>query len=311
VEWKKVKDYIEREAKKGFDGRFGAGLPRIDHGSLLFIQHMISKMKPLAEGGSRIAIVFNGSPLFTGAAGSGESKIHRWIIENDWLESVVALPDNLFYNTDISTYLWIVTNRKSHERRTKVQLVDARELWVKMRKSLGKKRKEISSTQIEEITPLYADFTKGENVKIFPNAAFGFQRIAVERPLRLRWEVTEGTISEATSSKAWAKLSAEDQDQMLGRLTELIGSISTDASALRRKLAPVPKAVDKPLMDALAVRDPNAPVVTKSKGRSEPDPELRDNENVPLLSARVRWARGPLRPPGHRRVPHRCGGLHG
>ena len=137
---KDVKD--ERETL-GFCGRFGAGLPAINDGSFLFLQHMLSKMKPVAEGGSRLAIVFNGSPLFTGAAGSGPSEIRRWIIENDWLEAVVALPDQLFYNTGISTYFWVVTNRKSAERRGKVQLVDARELWEKMRKSLGEKRKQI------------------------------------------------------------------------------------------------------------------------------------------------------------------------
>jgi len=154
VEWKKVEDEIQGEHEKdGFDGRFGAGLPRINDGSFLFLQHMISKMKPVAKGGSRLAIVFNGSPLFTGSAGSGESEIRRWIIENDWLEAVVALPDQLFYNTGISTYFWVVTNRKSAERRGKVQLVDARELFVKMRKSLGEKRKEISAEQIDEIAP--------------------------------------------------------------------------------------------------------------------------------------------------------------
>src|SRR5205085_9126931 len=169
VEWKKVEDDIRREAEKGFNGRFGAGLPRINDGSFLFLQHMISKMKPASEGGSRIAIVFNGSPLFTGAAGSGESEIRRWIIEHDWLEALVALPDQLFYNTGISTYFWIVTNRKAPERRGKVQLVDAREYFVKMRRSLGEKRKEISGAQIEKITRLYGDFEAGEQVKIFSN----------------------------------------------------------------------------------------------------------------------------------------------
>ena len=184
VEWKKVEDVITTEADKlGFRGRFGAGLPRINDGSFLFLQHMIAKMKPVDQGGSRIAIVFNGSPLFTGTAGSGESEIRRWIIENDWLEAVVALPDQLFYNTGISTYFWIVTNRKSTERRGKVQLVDARESFTKMRKGLGEKRKEISSEQIDEITRLYADFREGGHVKIFPNEAFGYMRITVERPL--------------------------------------------------------------------------------------------------------------------------------
>ena len=148
MEWKKVEDEVKNEAQtKGFNGRFGAGLPRINDGSFLFLQHMISKMKPPSEGGSRVAIVFNGSPLFTGAAGSGESEIRRWIIENDWLEAVVALPDQLFYNTGISTYFWVVTNRKAPERRGKVQLVDAREYFVKMRKSLGEKRKQISEAR--------------------------------------------------------------------------------------------------------------------------------------------------------------------
>ena len=207
VEWKKVADTIQKEAKsKGFAGRFGAGLPRINDGSFLFLQHMISKMKPVEQGGSRLAIVFNGSPLFTGGAGSGESEIRRWIIENDWLEAVVALPDQLFYNTGISTYFWIVTNRKSRNRRGKVQLVDARDLFVKMRKSLGEKRKQISDVQIDEIVRLYGDFTEGDRVKIFPNEAFGFLRITVERPLRVRWEVTDDTLAALDADKKIAKL---------------------------------------------------------------------------------------------------------
>jgi type I restriction enzyme M protein len=184
VEWKKVQDAVKTEAKNlGFGGRFGAGLPRINDGSLLFLQHMISKMRAPSEGGSRLAIVFNGSPLFTGAAGSGESEIRRWIIENDWLEAVVALPDQLFYNTGISTYFWIVSNRKRPERRGKVQLVDARGFWRKMPKSLGDKRKRISDDQIAEIVQLYGDFTENDRVKILLNESLGFQRITVERPL--------------------------------------------------------------------------------------------------------------------------------
>src|SRR5258708_3943518 len=207
VEWKKVEAEVRKEAETlGFNGRFGAGLPRINDGSFLFLQHMIAKMKRPEDGGSRLAIVFNGSPLFTGAAGAGESEIRRWIIENDLLETVVALPDQLFYNTGISTYFWVVTNRKAPERRGKVQLVDAREYFVKMRKSLGEKRKEISEAQIEEITRLYGDFEEGEKVKIFPNEAFGFLRITVERPLQLHWEVTADTIAAVRAAKAVQKL---------------------------------------------------------------------------------------------------------
>jgi type I restriction enzyme M protein len=294
VEWKKVEDVIRSEHDKlGLAGRFGAGLPRINDGSFLFLQHMIAKMKPQAEGGSRLAIVFNGSPLFTGSTGSGESEIRRWIIENDWLEAVVALPDQLFYNTGISTYFWIVTNRKSSQRQGKVQLLDARNYWIKMRKSLGDKRKEISGDQIDEITRLYADFTEGDKVKIFPNTAFGFQRITVERPLRLRWEITDETTTTMQATKAWAKLSREDQENLQARLRDLMGTTSTDPKTLQRKLAPIPKGLDKFLIDAMAVRDPEAPVVTNSKGQPEPDPQFRDNENVPLPAIPVTWAQDP------------------
>ena len=294
VEWKKVEGFVKKEAEtKGFTGRFGAGLPRINDGSFLFLQHMISKMKPIEEGGSRLAIVFNGSPLFTGAAGSGESEIRRWIIENDWLEAVVALPDQLFYNTGISTYFWVVTNRKSEERRGKVQLVDARDYWVKMKKSLGDKRKEISAEQIDEITRLYGDFTEGEKVKIFPNDAFGFQRITVERPLRLRWEVSPESIEVLEESKQWDKLSDDEKTELRGRLESLVGVSTTERGTMAKKLGAVPKGIEKPLWDALAIRDPEAPLVTKRKGEPEPDPELRDNENVPLPSLHVDWVEDP------------------
>jgi len=190
VEWKKIEAQVKSERDTlGHAGRFGAGLPRINDGSFLFLQHMISKMKPADQGGSRIAIVFNGSPLFTGAAGSGESEIRRWIIENDWLDAVVALPDQLFYNTGISTYIWLVTNAKAGERRGRVQLVDAREQWEKMPKSLGEKRKRIPEHAIAEITRWYAGFAETETSKIFDNEAFGFRRVTVERPLRVRVDV--------------------------------------------------------------------------------------------------------------------------
>lgn len=294
VEWKKVEDGVRAEHDTlGFAGRFGAGLPRINDGSFLFLQHMISKMKSVEEGGSRLAIVFNGSPLFSGAAGSGESEIRRWIIENDWLEAVVALPDQLFYNTGISTYFWILTNRKRPERRGKVQLVDARDYWVKMRKSLGEKRKAISDDQIAEITRLYADFTEGERVKLFPNEAFGFQRITVERPLRLRWEVTTDTGPRLAATKQWAKLSSEEQTDLSSRLAVLVGLTATMRSVMARKLGPLPKAIEKQVWDALAVTDPSAIVVTSRQGEPEPDPDFRDNENVPLPPVPVRWTADP------------------
>jgi type I restriction enzyme M protein len=205
VEWKQqARTIIDEKEKLGYDGRFGAGLPRINDGSLLFLQHMISKMRQPEDGGSRIAIVFNGSPLFTGDAGSGESEIRRWIIENDWLEAIVAMPDQLFYNTGISTYVWVLTNRKEKKRKGKIQLIDARQFYVKMRKSLGNKRNQIGDgedgrpDQITDITRIYGNFRHDEtrpveidgvrkNVtvsKIFDNEDFGYSKITVESPLR-------------------------------------------------------------------------------------------------------------------------------
>jgi len=202
VDWKKAQKIIKAEAdSKGMRGRFGAGLPRINDGSLLFLQHMISKMKP---DGTRIGIVFNGSPLFSGAAGSGESNIRKWIIENDWLEAIIALPDQLFYNTGISTYIWILTNKKSKERKGKIQLINAtgakdeelikegklgfNRFWEKMTKSLGNKRKKIVENGNEKgigfITQLYGNFEENEFVKIYPNEFFAYWRVTVEQPLR-------------------------------------------------------------------------------------------------------------------------------
>ena len=296
VEWKKVEHEVRTEARnKGFAGRFGAGLPRINDGSFLFLQHMIHHMKPPSEGGSRIAIVFNGSPLFTGAAGSGESEIRRWIIENDWLEAVVALPDQLFYNTGISTYFWIVTNRKRPERQGKVQLVDAREYWTKMRKSLGAKRKEIAADQIDEVTRLYSDFgdSESEKVKVFSNGTLGYMRVTVERPLRIRWEVTAETVTTLAETKQWTKLSPEDQADLSGRLEDLHGTSASDKRAMAKKLESVPKGIEKALWACLAVTDPEAPVITNRKGEPEPDVDLRDNENVLLPISPVSWVEDP------------------
>ena len=201
VDWKKVEAIIRAEREtQGWAGRFGAGLPRISDGSLLFLQHMLAHRKETAEG-SRLAIVFNGSPLFSGGAGSGESEIRRWLLEHDWLEAIVALPDQLFYNTGISTYLWIVSNRKSEERRGKVQLINAAGFFVRKRKSLGNKRNEIGDgqegrpNQIREIVRLHGAFTPGPHCKIFDTADFGYRRITVERPLRLSFALTPERIA--------------------------------------------------------------------------------------------------------------------
>ena len=190
VEWKKVEKEVRKEhEQQGYNGRFGPGLPRVSDGSMLFLLHLLSKMRPAAEGGSRFGIVLNGSPLFTGGAGSGESEIRRYLLENDLVEAIVGLPTDMFYNTGISTYVWIISNRKPAARKGKVQLIDASGMWQKMRKSLGSKRKELSDAHIERITRLFGDFAEAEQdgipiSRIFDNEAFGYHAITVERPLR-------------------------------------------------------------------------------------------------------------------------------
>ncbi|UJX43793.1 class I SAM-dependent DNA methyltransferase [Xanthobacter sp. YC-JY1] len=224
VEWKDQQKVVEREAGElGFSGRFGAGLPAINDGSLLFLQHMISKMKdPPEKGGegSKIAIIFNGSPLFSGDAGSGPSNIRRWIIENDWLDAIVALPDQLFYNTGIFTYVWLVTNRKVAERRGKVQLIDGTRFFDKMKKSLNNKRNELSDAHIRRLTEIYGNFRDGEREtvpingnleervvsRIFENREFGFLKVTVERPLRLNFEATEERIARLDDQSVFAGL---------------------------------------------------------------------------------------------------------
>ncbi len=189
VEWKKIEKEVRKEAEEqGFNGRFGPGLPRVSDGSLLFLMHLLSKMRPASAGGSRFGIVLNGSPLFTGGAGSGESEIRRYVLENDLLEAIVALPTDMFYNTGISTYVWVVSNRKPAERKGKVQLIDGSSFWQKMRKSLGSKRKELGAEHIEEITRIFGSFEEvtrdGVPIsRIFNNENFGYRTITVERPL--------------------------------------------------------------------------------------------------------------------------------
>ena len=296
VQWKMVSNTIRAEHKtKGFAGRFGAGLPRINDGSFLFLQHMISKMKRPDEGGARLAIVFNGSPLFTGAAGSGESEIRRWIIENDWLEAVVALPDQLFYNTGISTYFWVVTNRKSPKRRGKVQLIDARESWTKMHRSLGNKRKQISAAQVAGLTRLYGAFEEGPRVKILSNDNFGFLRITVERPLQLRWEICDDTLAAVAADKKVAKLPVEVCDLINDKLQSNVGTTFRTQKAVKAFIQDALASVlgDKPtplvnaVIRSIAVRVPDAPVIADRKGNPKPDPTLRDYENVPLPATRV------------------------
>ncbi len=306
VEWKKYQNPIKTEHKaQGFNGRFGAGLPRISDGSFLFLQHMISKMKEPYRGGSRIAIVFNGSPLFSGGAGSGESEVRRWIIENDWLEAVVAMPDQLFYNTGIYTYFWVLTNRKSEQRRGKIQLIDAREFSVPMRKSLGDKRKRISEDQISEITRLYTDFTENEQVKIFRNQEFGTMRITVERPLRARWSI-RAMKDALNAGEAEDRILESDREALLSIIGDNEFDTETDFKKFVRDIATSVKGRALTATTRLAmIRDDDYDIVTDNRGKSKPDTDLRDFENVLLPLEPVIWQQdvsNRLKQEHHRRV---------
>lgn len=310
VEWKTQQAHVKNEHDNlGYNGRFGAGFPRVSDGSLLFLQHMISKMAAAADGGARLAIVFNGSPLFTGDAGSGESNIRQWIIENDWLEGIVALPDQLFYNTGIATYLWVVANRKASARRGKIQLVNGAGFFSKMRKSLGNKRHEISDEQRAEIVRLYESMTAGKHVRIFDNDEFGYRKITVERPLRRNYAVNEERLARLRESAAFQKLATSKkrkdlgaarrevaagqalQERILAALAALAGKgVAADHNEFSDLLAGAFKDADVNLsaaqrasvQEALGEPDETAAAVTNSKRRPQPDPALRDNESVPL-----------------------------
>ena len=297
VDWKKYQDPIKSEAENmGFAGRFGAGTPRISDGQLLFLQHMISKMRD-DEAGSRIGIVMNGSPLFTGGAQSGESEIRRWMLENDWVEAIVALPTDLFYNTGIQTYVWLLTNRKPESRRGKVQLIDAsgERFWKSMRKSLGSKRREIPEDARHEIVRIYADFLNGESgesdvSKIFDTADFGYREIRVERPLRLNFQASEERIVRLTDEKAFQKLDEEHRKEINAALRGMGDQLFTNRDAFEKALSRALKTtglkigapVKKAILSALSERDEEADICTDAKDNPEPDTELRDHELVPL-----------------------------
>lgn len=291
VEWKKVQKQISDEHNhKGFDGRFGPGLPRVSDGSLLFLLHLVSKMRDPRDGGSRIGIILNGSPLFTGGAGSGESEIRRYLLQNDLVEAIVALPTDMFYNTGIATYVWILSNHKAAARQGKVQLIDGTQHFAKMRKSLGSKRQHITEDQISELVRLYGCFEQTAQSKIFPINAFGYRRITVERPLRLNFQTSAERIAKVREEKAIEKLDSTTKQGLILALQAM------DASVLHRNREQFSKLLKKfltahsislstpelkALLNALSERDPEADICT-TKGRPEADAGLRDNENVPL-----------------------------
>ena len=363
VDWKGQQDIIENEHKKaGYSGRFGPKLPRVNDGALLFLLHMIAKFQPAQKpstakapnaphaqplfgndmdaGGSRAAVVFNGSPLFTGGAGSGESEIRRWIIENDWLEAIVALPEQMFYNTGIGTFIWIVTNRKVSDRKGTIQLIDARDRWTPMRRSLGDKRRFLNDDTIDQITREHGKFQDARTAtsKVFENRYFGYRRITVERPLRLRFQITRDAKERFLDTapefldfvlaleKLYGADAHDDWNTVWDVIEPLAKANGIKWSAASRKLFrntfTTTEATAKPVMakrgpfagliqahhfpdhDMPDVPQPELDAIfgihTEPKGKKavifEPDPRLRDFENVPLTEDVVRFFLREVRP---------------
>lgn len=306
TDWSEDKDFIARESEKGAAGRFGAGLPSINDGSLLFLQHAISKMHK-DKNRSRIGIVFNGSPLFNGDAGSGESEIRRWMIENDWLEAIIGLPKDLFYNTGIYTYIWMLTNHKDEADIGKVKMIDARDMSQKMSKSLGSKRNEITDEQIEEIVDMYNKTRSSEKIKVFKTTDFAYRKVQIERPLRLNFSNMAERVNKLEKEAVFEKLAlskkskdkkaieaeekegAKLQAKIIKAIYALPNKIYKDAAEFEgifsavmddvgiKLMAPVKKAI----MKALSEKDEKAEIVKDSDGNPLPDSELRDQEYVP------------------------------
>ena len=319
-DWKRDKSAVETEHERGSAGRFAPGLPRISDGQTLFLLHMLAHAEMPEQGGARIAIIMNGSPLFTGDAGSGESEIRRYILEHDLLEALVALPEQLFYNTGIATYVWLLTNRKAPERRGKVQLIDATSFWSPMPRSLGDKRRRIPPDKAADVLRLLRGFEDGttrtvaeddtdEDVivsRIFPTTQFGYRKITVERPLRLNFQTSPERVARLAPQKSFQNLAkskkrgeAGDNEQaeggalqqaILTMLEIMPDTLYTDresfltelATAARRARLELPAPVKRAIVAALSERDETATICRAQNGTPEPDPELRDTERVPM-----------------------------
>jgi type I restriction enzyme M protein len=301
--WEQDADAVKDEAEKGFGGRFGAGLPRINDGQLLFLQHMISKMKLKEK--SRVAVITNGSPLFTGDAGQGESDIRKWMIESDCVEAIIALPDQLFFNTGIHTYIWVLTNEKPSKRVGRIQLIDATSFFKKMRKSLGNKRNALSADDINEIVELYDEFEENKYCKIFDNEVFGYTKVIIERPLQLNYQVAEERLENLYSVKAFAKLAEskkknpelkleeeeegrKKQEQINNALKAIENKLYRNWDEFETKVKDALKEFDlspnfiKNIILALSEHDDSADYVLDKRGNTLPDPNLRDSEKIPL-----------------------------
>jgi len=291
VDWSESETEVRKEHGRGHAGRFGAGLPAKTDGQMLFLQHMVAKAKTEVEGGGRVAVVLNGGPLFTGDAGQGESNIRKHLIESDLVEAIIGLPDQLFYNTGISTYIWVLSTKKRPERQGFLQLVDARDLFERMPKSLGSKRNELSEKHISEIVGLYESFVEGPRSHVLRNEEFGYTKVTVERPLRLRYEISDETRARIDSDKTLAKLAPAQRDIIIDNVAAEDDWMTFDREEARLRvdvwvssLDKTTKATRDALLTAISFTDPDGEPVHTPDGGCKPDANLRDSEYVPLGS---------------------------
>lgn len=292
--WEKDQTAVTREhTEKGYAGRFGPGLPRINDGSMLFLLHLASKMERPEHGGGRVAIVLSGSPLFNGGAGSGESEIRRWLLEQDLIEAIIALPTEIFFRTGIGTYLWILSNKKPAQRRGHVQLIDATGLWTPI-KNEGNKRRLISDDQIRQITHVYAAAETSGISRLLDYRTFGYRRIKVLRPLRMRLRIDADSLDRLRAEKAWGKLTESQQTAWEAALTPHLGqthpfawaeTFAAEAARTSAAIGKVGKPFIKALINAFGERDPAGEPVIDKEGRTVADSDLTDYENVPLTES--------------------------
>lgn len=304
VEWKKDKKAVEKEYERGFSGRFGAGLPRISDGQFLFIEHVISKFKSTADGGTDAVIITNGSPLFTGDAGQGESNIRRWLIENDYIDTIVALPDQLFFNTGIPTYVWMFSNRKPKNKKNKIQLIDARDSKTQLRKNLGNKRYEVSKEDADEIVRLYMGAIHNGRSKVFDSSMFGYRSVTIQRPLRLKFEITEESMERVKNNKTFlidnpskkkgAKREEENKEwqelreKIYKALNRLTGETYMSRDAFLEALGDafgeekIPAKYEKIIWKEIGEHNDEAEICKDKDGNPEADNDLKDVERIPL-----------------------------
>jgi type I restriction enzyme M protein len=292
VDWSESMAAVTAEHARKEAGRYPAGLPSKIDGQMLFLQEMVSKARTADEGGGRVAVVLNGSPLFSGDAGSGESNIRKWLFENDLVEAIIGLPDQMFYNTGIYTYIWVLSTKKHPERQGLVQLIDARDLYRKMAKSLGDKRNELAPEHITEIVGLYESFVECPRNKIMRNEQFGYTKVTVERPLRLRYVLNEESRAKIEADKALCKLVADKRDAILEAVAadaDWLTANYEEAAAKIEVWASKPgkptKAIKDALLSAVGVVDPEGDPVPDGKGGFKPDVALRDAEYIPLTES--------------------------